>query len=234
MTGQLIRGGGTGLLALIGGAEFDAPCKEFDSQLLAASGGTEVLVIAAAAAFENPGEKVTKADAYFKKLGATVRSLDVYTRRDANDDALVQAAKSARFFYLTDGSPMHLRSVLKDTQLFDVILAAYRKGAVLAAAGAGATVLCDPMIDSRGGAYTVGFGVVENTALFPHHTNAPDHFWDRAVDLLPSDATLVGLGDHAAILRAGDGSWSLAAGSAVTFTVGGKLKTLKKGPITLR
>ena len=225
---------GSGVLALIGGAEFEAPCKAFDAQLLAESGGTEVLVIAAAAAFENPADKVAQAVAYFKKLGATVRSLDVYTRRDANDDVLVSVTNSAAFFYLTDGSPMHLRSVLKDTQLFDAILAAHRKGAVLSAAGAGATVLCDPMIDSRGGAYTVGFGVVENTALFPHHTNAPDHIWDRAVDLLPCDATLVGLDDHAAIVRARDGSWSLTAGSAVTFTVGSKLKTLKKGPITLR
>ncbi len=232
MTGQVQLSGGT--LALVGGAEFEAPCKVFDSQLLAESGGTEVLVIAAAAAFENPAEKVAKADAYFKKLGATVRSLDVYNRRDANDDALVRTAKSARFLYLTDGSPMHLRSVLKETQLFELIIAAHRKGAVLAAAGAGATVLCDPMIDSRGGAYTVGFGVVENVALFPHHINEPDHIWDRAVDLLPADATLVGLNDHAALVRTGVGDWSLAAGSAVTYAAGGSIRTLKKGPIKLR
>jgi len=40
------------------------------------------------------------------------------------------------------------------------MLAAYHGGGVLAASGAGATLVCDPMVDPRGGAYTVGLGVV--------------------------------------------------------------------------
>ena len=55
---------------------------------------------------------------------------------------------------------MHLRSVLKDSAVYEAMLAAYRGGAVVAASGAGATVLCDPMVDPRGGAYTVGLGFV--------------------------------------------------------------------------
>jgi len=34
---------------------------------------------------------------------------------------------------------------------------------VLAASGAGATLVCDPMVDPRGGAYTVGLGLVSGT-----------------------------------------------------------------------
>ncbi len=224
----------SGLLALIGGREFETPCELFDQELLRASGGTEVLVIPAAAAFENPAALVAKATSYFTRLGANVRSIEVFNRRDANDDTIVRSAKSARFIYLTDGSPMHLRSVLKDTQLFDVVLAAHRSGAVLAASGAGANVICDPMIDPRGGAYTVGLGVVENVALFAHHTTAPDHIWNRAVDLLPDDATLVGLDDHTALVRDPEGGWNLmGAGHATTCTSGTEPKIHRKGAIKI-
>ena len=222
-----------GVLALLGGGEFESPCNAIDTELLAAAATTEVLVIAAAAAFEDPAAVVAKATAYFAKLGATVRTLEVFNRREANDDANVRVAKNAKFFYVTDGSPMHLRSVLKDTQLFDVILGAHRRGAALAASGAGATVLCDPMIDSRGGAYTVGFGVLPNVALFAHHTNESDHIWDRAVDLLPSDATLVGVPDHSAVVRDPDGS-TRVIGTVTTCVAGSAPKVHRKGAITFR
>ena len=52
--------------------------------------------------------------------------------------------------YLADGSPLHLRSVLKESALFEALLAAYHGGGVVAASGAGATLLCDPMVDPRG------------------------------------------------------------------------------------
>ncbi len=220
-----------GLLALIGGAEFTPATEAIDRELLEASGATEVLVIAAAAAYEDPAALIEQAKAHFGGLGATVRALNVYTRRDANDDAQVRAVKGAGFIYLTDGSPMHLLSVLKNTQLLDVIVGAHRHGAVLAACGAGATVLCDPMIDPRGGAYTVGLGLVPHTAVFVHHTARPDHIWDRAVELLPSDATLVGVDDGTAIVRGADG-WRVAGeGQVVTAKRGGKPTRHRVGPL---
>ena len=69
--------------------------------------------------------------------------------------------------------------------LFEALLAAYHGGGVLAASGAGATLLCDPMVDPRGGAYTVGLGVVQNLAVFPYHGTAADHLRERSIDLLP-------------------------------------------------
>jgi cyanophycinase len=219
------------VLALIGGGEFTSATEALDRELLAAADGADVAVIAAAAAYEEPHRLIERANAHFDALGARVRALDVYTRRDANDDAQVRAAKGARIIYLTDGSPLHLRSVLKDTQLLDVIISAHRRGAVLAASGAGATVLCDPMIDPRGGAYTVGLGVVPHTAVFVHHTKRADHLWERALELLPAEATLVGVDDGTAIVRDGNGWRVVGDGQVVTTERGGKPARHTTGPL---
>jgi cyanophycinase len=87
---------------------------------------------------------------------------------------------------------------------------------VLAASGAGATVLCDPMVDPRGGAYTVGLGVVRNLAVFPYHGTAADHLRERSIDLLPRNATLVGVDEQTALVLGPDGGWTARGAGAVT------------------
>ncbi len=174
----------SGTLALIGGGEWHDGCRELDAELLARA-GDEVVVLPTAAAFEHPERVVARATEYFSGLGASVRGLSVLRRADAEDRANVSGVSDAGFVYIADGSPLHLRSALKDSALFEAIVTAYRKGSVLAASGAGATVLCDPMVDPRGGAYTVGLGVVRDLAVFPYHGTAADHLRERSIDLLP-------------------------------------------------
>jgi len=205
-----------GTLALVGGGEFDDACLPLHRDLLAASGGGNVVVLPTAAAFEHPERVVDAATDHFAQLGATVTPLLALNRRDAEDDALVKVAKAARFVYIADGSPLHLRSVLKDSSLFTVIANSWRSGGVLAASGAGATLVADPMVDPRGGAYTVGLGLVENLALFPYHGTAADHMRERSIELLPDNATLAGLDDHTAIVLASDGTWRAVGPGAVT------------------
>jgi cyanophycinase len=225
-----------GTLALIGGGEWTEPCRDLDASLLASAKGKTVLVLPTAAAFEHPEREVERATAWFDELGASAKGLNVLNRRDAEADANIKAARDADFLYLGDGSPLHLRSVLKGSALYDAIVHAYRSGAVLAASGAGATVLCDPMVDPRGGAYTVGLGLVPNLAVFPYHGTAADHIRERSVDLLSPDAVLVGLDEATAIVRAGDGEWNVqGAGRATLYNMrGGKPKVVKPGaPIAI-
>src|SRR5438270_571617 len=143
------------------------------------------------------------------------------TRRDAEADHFVKAVKGARFIYLADGSPLHLRSVLKDTSLLAVIIAAWRNGGVLAASGAGATVLCDPMVDPRGGAFTVGLGLVSHLAFVPHHdTWSPDKA-RRTIELAPRGVPIVAVDERTALVRQPDGAWDVrGAGSAAVFVDG--------------
>jgi cyanophycinase len=77
------------------------------------------------------------------------------------------------------------------------------------------------MVDPRGGAYTVGLGVVRNLAVFPYHGTAADHLRERSIDLLPSGATLVGIDEETALVRDPDGSWSVAGSGQVTVYAGG-------------
>ncbi len=210
-----------GTLALIGGGELTAGCRPFDTRLLAVSGAHEVMVLPTAAAYEHPERVAERAAPYFAELGATVRVLPVLHRLEAQDAAIDAAVRAAKFLYLTDGSPLHLRSVLKGSGLFDALLAAYRGGAVVAASGAGATVLCDPMVDPRGGAYTVGLGLLRNLAVFPYHGTAADHLRARSIDLLPRGATLVGIDEATALIRDPKGGWTVEGAGAVTRYVDG-------------
>ena len=206
----------TGSLALVGGGEWGTGAREFDADLLARSGVDEVLVLPTAAAYEHPDRVGEKATTYFADLGAKVRTLPVLHRAEAEDPMIADTVRAAKFVYLADGSPLHLRSVLKGSALFEAIVASYHGGGVLAASGAGATLLCDPMVDPRGGAYTVGLGVVKDLAVFPYHGTAADHLRERSVDLLPKTAVLAGVDEQTALIKRPDG-WSVAGAGAVTL-----------------
>src|SRR2546421_4463570 len=207
----------TGTLALVGGAEWREGCRKFDAALLEAAGTDEVLVLPTAAAFENPRRAVETARRYFEDLGANVSGLMVLGRTEAEDGTNAAVVRGSRFVYIGGGSPMHLLSVLKGSRLWESLLQAWRDGAVLAASSAGAMVLCDPMVDPRGGAYTVGLGLVANLSVFPHHETSPAHLKERSIELRPEGATLVGIDEQTALIRDPDGTWRVAGQGFVTL-----------------
>lgn len=210
----------TGTLALLGGGEWRDGCRPLDTELLATSGAREVVVIPAAAAYEQAHKITDRAATYFESLGVRANTVPVLHRGEADDPKIADTVRRAKFIYLCDGSPLHLRSVLKGSALFDAMLAAYHGGAALAASGAGATLVGDPMVDPRGGAYTVGLGVVPNLAVFPYHGTAADHMRERSIDLLPAAAKLVGIDEETALVRDPDGSWRVAGVGVVTLYAG--------------
>jgi cyanophycinase len=205
----------TGLLALVGGGEWRDGCS-FDADLLAASGTDEVLVLPTAAAYEHPDRAVSIAESWFASLGAKARGLHVLTRPDAEDAANVDAVRAARFVYLSGGSPMHLRSVLKDSPLWDALVEAWNDGCVVAGSSAGAMVLCDPMVDPRGGAFTIGLGLVSQVAVIPHHDTWSHDKEKRTLDLAPSGLCIAGIEERTAVLRDAAGTWTVSGAGGVT------------------
>jgi cyanophycinase len=218
-----------GPLAFVGGGEWQEGCS-FDADLLAASGGEEVVVLPTAAAYEHPGRVVERATAWFEGLGARVRGLSVLRRSEAMADDVVAAVRGSRFIYLADGSPLHLRSVLKESPLWDALVTAWQEGAVVAGSGAGAMVLGDPMVDPRGGAFTVGLGLIEWLAVVPHHEAWSPEQAKRTIDLAETGLPIVGIDSGTALLRASDGGWTVAGGGQVTVIVDGTERDLATLP----
>jgi cyanophycinase len=218
-----------GVLALVGGNEWQTKCS-FDRGLLEASGGNEVVVLPTAAAYEHPQRAVEHATKWFDTLGATVRGLDVLRRQDAEDEANAAVVRSARFIYLSGGSPMHVQSVLKDSPVWNALAEAWDGGAVLAGASAGAMVLCDPMVDPRGGAFTLGLGLVEQVALIPHHEEWDEDQARRTIELAPKGLPVVGIDTQTALIRESDGSWRTEGAGRVVVFVDGKEADLKVLP----
>ncbi len=205
------------MLVLGGGGDLGAACKAVAAEVIESSKAKEAVILPTAAAFEHLDRVGEQAGAFFEALGPKPRVLRVLRREGAEDAAIVEAVRSAKLVVLTDGSPLHLRSVLKGSALFEAIVEARSRGAAVWASGAGATVLCDPMVDPRGGAYTVGLGLVGGLAVFPHHDTAPAHLWERSVELRPEGAVLAGVDEATALVRGVRGGWSVGGSGAVTL-----------------
>jgi cyanophycinase len=219
----------TGPLALVGGGEWQPGC-EFDADLLTASGGTDVLVLPTAAAYEHPEKTVDCARTWFEGLGGKVRGLMVLGRADAEDEANAAVVRASRFVYLSGGSSMHLLSVLKGSPLWKALLEAWHNGAVVAGSSAGAMVLSDPMVDSRGGALTVGLGLVENMAVIPHFGQENAEKVHRSIALAAPGLPVVGVPEHTALIRDPDGAWRQAGQGEVQVYVSGKAAGLDALP----
>jgi len=210
----------SGSLALVGGGEWRDGCT-FDRRLLEESGTGEVLVLPTAAAYEHPERAVEWAQRWFAGLGGEARGLMVLRRADAEDEANAAAVRESRFLYLSGGSPMHLRSVLKDSVVWQALIGAWNDGAVLAGSSAGAMVLCDPMVDPRGGAFTLGLGLVAQLAVIPHHNTWSPEKAKRTIHLAPVGLPVVAIDEQTAVIRSPDGAWAVeGAGEAVVFVDG--------------
>jgi cyanophycinase len=206
----------SGPLALVGGGEWSEGCT-FDRGLIDSVAADEVLVLPTASAYEHPERLVATAEDWFRGLGIGTRGLMVLGRPHAEDPANIEAVRSARFIYLAGSSPMHLRSVLKDSSLWDALVEQWRGGAALAGSSAGAMVLCDPMVDQRGGAFTLGLGLLEGVAVVPHHDTWSEEKAQRTQQLAPKGLVVAEVDERTALLRDGDGKWKAEGAGTVTI-----------------
>jgi len=195
----------SGTIALVGGGAFTPAVEAIDRRLLELSRATEVVVLPTAEAFEHPERSVERAAAWFGGLGTTSRALNILQRGDALDVTVAQELGAARFVYLMGDSPLHLRSVMKDTPAWTALGEVLASGGVVAGVGAAAAALCDPMVDPRGGAFTLGLGLVRGLALVTEAETWSAERLKRTLDLVRGFAVAT-LETGAALLR-GPGGW---------------------------
>ena len=154
----------SGILALQGGGPFAAN-DELDRRLIAAADADRVVVLPTADAYEHPERLIAAALGWAERLDVMVEALMVMRRSEAMDDSAVAVVRGARAVYLVGDQPLHLRSVLKATPLWEAICQIVADGGVVAATGGSAGAMCDPMVDPRGGAFTLGLGLIDGLAL---------------------------------------------------------------------
>jgi cyanophycinase len=192
----------TGILALQGGGPFAAN-DDLDRRLIAAAAADRVVVLPTADAYEHPERLIAAALRWAERLDVMVEALMVMRRSEAMDDSAVAVVRGARAVYLVGDQPLHLRSVLKATPLWEAICQIVADGGVVAATGGSAGAMCDPMVDPRGGAFTLGLGLIDGLALV---TEAETWSADRL---------------HRTLKLANTPVVELPSGSALVHTAGG-------------
>jgi cyanophycinase len=151
----------------------------------------------------------------------------VLRRADAEDRANAGTVRAARFVYVAGGSVLHLRSVLKASAVWDALVEAWTDGAVVAGSSAGAMVLGDAMVDPRGGALTLGLGLLPQLAVLPHASSWSEEKTHRTVRLATGGLRIAAIDERTALLRGRDGHWRTAGAGNVTIWLNGQVVGLE-------
>lgn len=206
----------TGGIVLVGGGEVGDP--DFGAWVLKRSRGPRVVALATAAAFDAPEKAMVELANWLQSFGAEVEGLMVLHRAEADLDEMAQRVAGADLVYLVDGAALHLRSTLKGTAVFEGLRQSLSDGALIVASGASAVALCDPMVDPRGGAPTVGLGLVTELSVVAHVGSDPDdesgEKFHRGLSLFATDLPVVALPEREHVVIA-LGEVTLSSGATV-------------------
>ena len=171
-----------GPVALHGGGEFLPGDEPFLRALLDAAavqadarGGPDepirVVVVPTAAARHNPDAASRFGTSAFQRVADGGRAVRIETARvvdgvSAEDPVTVERLSDADLIYLPGGDPDLIPALLPASAAWRAMVAAHRRGAVLAGASAGAMGLCQLTWTPTG--IRIGLGVVRGLVVFPH------------------------------------------------------------------
>jgi cyanophycinase len=190
-------------LVLEGGAPFIGN-DDLDSRLVQGLKGP-IAVLPTADAFEGPEKMIEAARAWGERLGVKVQAVEVYSRAAAMEQAHADTLRNAAAVWVVGDSPIHLRSCIKDTPVFDALAWQAVNGLLVAVAGS-AAAMCDPMVDPRGGAYALGLGLVTKLAVISESEQWPKDRLQRSLDL--ANTTVVEVPTGSALERS-SGEWKM-------------------------
>jgi len=86
------------------------------------------------------------------------------------------------------------------------------------------------MVDSRGGAFTVGLGLVSGVAVIPRANTWSPEKVHRTVELVSKGVALAAVPEATALLRSPEGAWSVAGVGEVAVYLEGRPATLADLP----
>jgi cyanophycinase len=223
-----------GVLALVGGDEFNPGNEQQDRVLAKAARPGPAFVVPTAAARQGPDQAVAHATAWFKQFGLELRELPVLKRADANSKELAALARTGGFFYLVGGDPGLVAQVLRGSRVWTAIFEAWLEGASLAGSSAGAMALGShsliraswPNRFNRRPAEALA--LVPETAVLPHFETF-GHRWVESAERELPGTTLLGIDERSAAVCMGDGEWRAYGPGSVTVIKGSKPATFPSG-----
>ena len=222
-----------GVLALVGGDEFNPGNEEQDRVLAKAAGTGPAYVVPTAAARQGPERAVAHAQKWFQQFDLVLDELPVLKRADANSKELAARARAGGFFYLVGGDPGLVAQVLHSSRVWNAMTEAWQEGAALAGSSAGAMALCSHTLiraswpNRFNRRPTDALGLVADTAVLPHFETFGHRWVESAQQALP-EATLLGIDERSAALWR-DATWRAMGPGAVTVIKAGKAKRFESG-----
>ena len=210
-----------GPLALVGSGEYLAHMAPIEESLI--DGRPPRYVQLATAAVPDGPDVVARwhrlGREQAERLAVEAVVLDVGSRLDASDPAVVAQVAGAGLIYLSGGHPAFLADTLRDTPLWKAIVDEWRAGAALAGCSAGAMAMTSwvPSLRHPRDGGTEGLGLLTHVRVIPHF----DAFASRMPDmltkfLLPHDDDIMVLGvDEDTALVGGPVEWRVEGRSSV-------------------
>jgi hypothetical protein len=177
-------------------------------ELLVLTSDSDVVIVPTAAAFIGATEAAIDLSTLFEASGARVEALMHLDRSSSDEPYFAMRTREADVVVLSDGSPLHAKSVWHQTPIGDAI----RDARLVVAIGSVASVLFETMIDPRGGAPTTGLGYREGLVVT---TSVGEEQLSRTRTLLGEDAVLAVLGTSG-VLQGVGAQWRVVTGDVTT------------------
>ena len=214
-----------GTLVAVGGGEDKREDMVILRRALAQVPGTARRVEIIPTASGEPREAARAYVAAFGELGATqIGVLDVRTRAEAADAALVERVRQADLVYMTGGDQARLSTILGGTPLHAAMREKLAAGGVIAGTSAGAAAMSATMIAQ--GIATLRKGNVELTqglgllpgAIVDSHFTERGRF-GRLLEAIATHPRLlgIGIGENTAIVVRGSTIEVVGVGNVVLF-----------------
>jgi cyanophycinase len=202
---------------IIGGAEDKLHKRSILRQFVAASGGDDARIAVIPTASSIGAEVSGVYDALFRSLGAAeVVSVSPESREEAGDPRLVERLERSTGVFMTGGNQLKLSAIVSGTPVGDAIVAAHRRGAVVAGTSAGASIQSSHMVAFGGPGSTpkqrmtqvaAGLGLLDGTVIDQHFDQR--NRYGRLLMIVSHSPQLLGLGvdeDTAAVVSDEDGT----------------------------
>ena len=194
-----------------------------DRTLLADRPG-RVVHLPTAAGLESPdsiARWTRMAASHFAALGRDVISLPVIDDQSADDQGLAaEIDAETALVYLSGGNPAYCAKTLRDSAVWEAIVAAWEAGASLAGCSAGAGALTMVAPNQMGGKTEAGLGLVPNLAVIPHYDRAKwlMPIFGRVIrNATPPGAEVIGIEEDTALVGRPGEDWIVSGRQSVVL-----------------